>query len=818
MRFVCLVLVFSAALTGQKDLAGSARIRVSLEKLQTLGRVLHIAAHPDDENTALLALSARGWKYRTAYLSLTRGEGGQNLIGSEQGELMGVIRTQELLAARRIDGAEQLFTRAIDFGFSKTADETLTKWDRDKVLSDVVYHIRRFQPDVIVLRFSGTPRDGHGQHQASALLGKEAFEAAADGSKFPGLPPWRAKRLVLNVASFSPAMEKEAEALPAKITLDLGKYDPVLGYSYGEIAGTSRSQHRSQAMGWREDKGAQRNFFVVIGGDGAAKDLFDGIDTSWKRVAGSAPVAAALAKALREYDGTDAARIVPLLISARQELVKLSDRWVSDKLVELDELIAHCVGLFLDAGAPKYHVGAGRVVELRLSAMNRSAVPVTLESVAVEGDSVTSGKSLTAGVGVTELLTVKMPSIPTQPYWLARPRGEAMYDIPIQPALDNPDGPTALTAAFVLNLGGERITLVRPVVHRYVDRIYGELTRPLISVPDVVVRFSERGLLFPSRAARRVTVQVTAMEPNAKGTVRLGLPSGWVASPATQPFDLPSAGEQTTVPFMVAPPAGAATAVVTAVAEAGGKTYSTSMTSIEYPHITRQAVFAPAEATFVRADVQVSARRIGYVMGSGDDVPKALEQLGCEVILLSKDDLAQASTAKFDAIVTGVRAFNTRPDLRANAKQLFEYVAAGGRLIVQYNVMEGGFFGGNPKLLESIGPYPISINQGRVTEEDAQVEFNAAHPLLLAPNRIGKPDFDGWVQERGLYFAAKWDPKYETLFSMHDKGETGLKGGTLVARHGKGTYIFTPLSWFRQLPAGVPGAYRVFANFLSAQQ
>lgn len=817
MRLVCLF-AFSAVLTAQRDLAGSARIRVSLEKLQTLGRVLHIAAHPDDENTALLALSARGWKYRTAYLSLTRGEGGQNLIGSEQGELMGVIRTQELLAARRIDGAEQLFTRAIDFGFSKNAEETLTKWDREKVLSDVVYHIRRFQPDVIVLRFSGTPRDGHGQHQASALLGKEAFSAAADPARFPGLPAWQAKRLVLNVASFSPAMEKEAEALTEKITLDLGKYDPVLGYSFGEIAGASRSLHRSQAMGWREDKGAQRNFFVVIGGAAASKDLFEGIDTTWGRVPGSSAAAAALAKALREYDGADGARIVPSLIAARRELTKLSDRWAVEKLAELDELMAQCAGLFVDAGSSKYHAGAGRPIELRLSAINRSTVRVTLESVAVEGVSVNSGKPLVAGIGVTELLTVKTPTLPTQPYWLVRRRGEAMYDIPFQQALDNPDGPAALTATFTLNIEGERITLRRPVVHRYVDRIYGELTRPLVSVPDVTIRFTERGLLFPSRAARRVTVQITAMEANATGKVRLGMPAGWSASPAEESFDLKEPGEQTAVSFLVTPPNRAQSAVVTALASVGGATYSTSMTSIEYPHIPPQAVFAPAEATFVRADVQVSARRIGYVMGSGDEVPKALEQLGCEVILLTKDDLAQASTAKFDAIVTGVRAFNTRPDLRANAKQLFEYVAAGGRLIVQYNVMEGGFFGGNPKLLENIGPYPIAINQGRVTEEDAQVEFEASHPLLRAPNRIGKQDFDGWVQERGLYFAAKWDPKYETLFSMHDKGETALKGGTLFARHGKGTYIFTPLSWFRQLPAGVPGAYKIFANFLSANQ
>lgn len=810
-----LLALAALSLSAQPQLSGAARLRLQVEKLNRLGRVLYIAAHPDDENTAFLAFSARGWQYRTAYLSLTRGEGGQNLIGSEQGEWMGLIRTQELLAARRIDGAEQYFSRVIDFGFTKTSAETLQKWDREKVLGDVVYHIRRFQPDVIVLRFSGTPRDGHGQHQASSILGREAFAAAADPARFPDLgAPWQAKRLLLNLPSFTPAMLKESEALPDKLTLDIGVYDPVIGQSFGEIAGISRSQHRSQAMGWRQEPGQMREFFQVIGGAPAAKDFFDGIDTTWSRVPGSSKAAALLSQAALQLDDRAPHKIVPLLLQARRELNILTGPYVDEKRAAIDEAIAEAAGLFVDASATKYHALAGKPVDIALTAINRSALDATILSAEINGKVTAINKPLTRGRAVSEVVTTDMPAAPTQPYWLARPKSDAAYDIQDRRVLNQPDGPVALTAVFHLTVNGEPLDVTLPVRHRYVDRIYGELTRPVLAVPPAVVNIAEKAIIFPNKDAREVAVQVTAMAP-AKGDVKLAVPAGWSVQPATRAFAL-NAAEQQTVTFTVTPPAAEQTATLKAEVIVDGQSYGLGMTTVDYPHIPPQSAFTPAESKLVRVDVAITSKKIGYIMGSGDEVPRALEQLGCTVTLLTKDALAQDDLSKYDAIVAGVRAFNTRADVRANARRLHQYAEHGGTLVVQYNVMEGGFMGGNPKLLEGIGPYPITLSSGRVTVEDSQVEFTATHRLMQFPNKITNRDFAGWVQERGLYFASAFDPKYETLFLMHDPGEKPMNGGTLYAKHGKGAYVFTPLSWFRQLPAGVPGAYRIFANFLSA--
>jgi len=814
MRPLLLLAALSLALPAQPRLAGAARLRLQIEKLNRLGKVLHIAAHPDDENTAFLAFSARGWQFRTAYLSLTRGEGGQNLIGSEQGEWMGLIRTQELLAARRIDGAEQYFSRAIDFGFSKTAAETLAKWDREQVLADAVYVIRHFQPDIVVLRFSGTPRDGHGQHQASSLLGKEAFAAAADPKRFPGLgPAWQPKRLLLNLPAFTPAMVKEAEAAPNKLVLDVGVYDPVLGYSFGEIAGASRSQHRSQAMGWREEPGRMREYFLVLAGAPATKDLMEGIDTSWARVPGAAKAAALLQQAARELDDRAPHKIVPLLQQARRELAKLSHPLAKEKLADLNEAILDAAGLYFDVTSPKYHAVLGSNVDVVFTAINRGPLDVQFPTVHLNGRAIPVAKP---GPSISQIESLPIPATPTQPYWLARPKGETMYDIPDRAALLRPAGPVINdTTCFTAVINGEPQLVLRPVHHRYVDRLYGELTRPLLAVPPAVVKLADKAILFPNAQPREVAVQVTAMDANTEGTVSLKAPAGWRVAPASRPFRL-NAAEQQTLAFTVTPPAAEQTATLSAEATVAGKTYNLSMTTVDYPHIPPQSAFTPAEAKLVRANVAVSAKNVGYIMGSGDEVPRALEQLGCTVTILSKEALAAADLSKFDAIVTGVRAFNTRADVRANARRLHEYARNGGALVVQYNVMEGGFFGGNPKLLEGIGPYPISLSNARVTVEESPVEFNATHPILNAPNKITARDFDGWVQERGLYFASTWDPKYETLFQMNDPGEPSQKGSTLYAKTGRGAYVFTPLSWFRQLPAGVPGAYRIFANFLSA--
>jgi len=817
---------------GQRQLSGTPEIELALHKLNVLGSVLMIAAHPDDENTALLAYYARGRSVRTGYLSLTRGEGGQNLIGPEQGDLLGVIRTQELLAARRIDGAEQFFSRAIDFGYSKTADETLAKWGREKVLSDVVWVIRKFRPDVIILRFSGTPRDGHGQHQASALLGKEAFSAAADKNRFPEqlryVQTWQAKRLMWNVFSFTPEQEKEALAMPHKVGVDTGEFNPILGKSYNEIAGISRSQHRSQGMGAPERRGPSKNFLVTVEGPPADGTAFDGVDIGWGRVPGGEAVGRILAEAERTFEPEHPEKIIPLLLKARPLLVAIDDPWAKRKLEELDETLALCSGLWLDATADHYALVPGRPVEIQLTALNRSHASLDLRGYSadsphgsIDGVHNYGPHSLSYNQPVTVSLSWIVPAdCPySQPFWLRQTHKGDTYEIDDQQWVGLADTPPLLMAEFMLNFQGTNVTLKRPVQFRYVNPTEGELTRAVIVVPAVGINLPEPIEFFPNEGQKKVEIQVKANITKAAGALRLELPEGWHAEPASQPFQLPDADGEQALSFSITPPHAETQARLRAIAKLDGNEISTGMTVISYPHIPPQVLFPNADAKLVRADVKVTAHKVGYVMGAGDELPEALQQLGCEVTLLSERDLSGGNLGVFDAIVTGVRAYNVRTDLRANQDRLLEYVHNGGTLIVQYNVAEGGPFGGRKTgELAHVGPYPLQIGRGRVSVEEAPVKFLAADdPLLMSPNRISEKDFEGWIQERGLYFASEWDSHYHAILETHDPGEKPQEGGMLAARYGQGVYIFSAFSWFRELPAGVPGAFRIFANMLSAR-
>jgi LmbE family N-acetylglucosaminyl deacetylase len=808
----------------QRDISGSVRLWLTLEKLRTLGSALMIAAHPDDENTNLLAYLARGRKITAAYLSLTRGEGGQNLIGPEQGELLGVIRTQELLAARRIDGAEQFFTRAIDFGFSKSAEETLAKWGREAVLGDIVLAIRRFRPDVIVLVFSGTPRDGHGHHQASALLGKEAFFAAGDPSRFPEqlsrLKPWRAKRLVWNVFFWSEQQQRLAQETGGYVVVDPGDYDPVLGYSYTEIAGMSRSMHRSQGFGSPERRGSLKNYLVHVAGEPARSDLFEGVDTSWNRLPGGAPVAAILAEAARAFDPRAPEKVIPWLLKARPLVERIADPWAERKLAELDEALGLAAGLWLDASAERFQVVPGETFRVELTAVNRSPLPITLEEVRLEGVRGAPEVKLGKPLGYNELLrhtvSVALPEDQpySQPFWLRQPAGGALYALADAELANRPDPEPVLRARFRLRFGEPTIELVRPVAHRYVDRAVGELVRPLEVVPPVSVRLETAAIVFAEAQPKEIDAMVWSHTAGVRGQLRMEAPPGWRVEPPAAVFDLEGSGEELALRFKVSPPVAASSGTIRAVAVVGSREIESGAVTLRYPHIEPQTVSVPARARVVRTDIRTLARRVGYVMGAGDDVPAALRQLGCEVTLLESTDLARGDLDGFDAIVTGVRAFNVRADLRANFHRLLAYMERGGTLVVQYNVLP---FGGQGAGLDRIGPYPLRIGRGRVSVEEAPVRFlNPDHPLLRAPNPITAADFEGWVQERGLYFASEWDPRYEPLFESHDPGEGPLAGGTLIARYGRGAYVFTAYSWFRQLPAGVAGAYRIFANLLSA--
>ena len=822
-RFTTLLIVCSCsfALYAQERplAAGAAEVRAQLDRMKVLGGVLMIAAHPDDENTAVLAYFGRGRHYRAGYLSLTRGEGGQNLIGSEQGELMGVIRTQELLAARRLDGAQQFFTRAIDFGFSKTAAETLDKWGKNEVLGDVVWVIRQFQPDVIILRFSGTARDGHGHHQSSAILGKEAFDAAADPARFPEqlkyLKPWRAKRVLWNSFSFTREMEQEA-ARTARMTIDTGEYDPLLGYSYGEIAGMSRSMHRSQGMGAAERKGSMPNYFVTVAGEPGDGDPFTGVDTTWNRIPGGAAVASALDEADKAFDIRHTERILPALGKARTLIAAIDHPWARMKLAELDELTAAAAGVAVDAGASQWMATPGSDVQVQVRVVGRGPSQVVVESLDVQGlvEQRVDGKNAAAGANKPWMqsirVTVPAGTRPTQPYWLRAQQQGNLYAVADLQRRGEPDTQPLLRVRFHLKVDGVPVNVVRPVVNRYVDPVRGELWRPSVVVPPAAIEFAERSLLFPNAEARTVELSVHANSDQASGEVRPKAPPGWRVEPASRVYAIARAGVQVTLSFQVTPPATASVGELSVEGAHG-------MRTIAYDHIPPQTVFPPATLKVVRADVKSLARKIGYVMGAGDDVPQALRQWGAEVTLLSTDELSRGDLSRYDAIVTGVRAYNTRADLRSNQDRLLEYVNKGGTMVVQYNVATGGPFGRQSNELDRIGPYPLTVGRDRVTVEEAPLTpVKNDSPLLSAPNQIKPSDYDGWVQERGLYFASKWDEHYQPLWEAHDPGEKPSQGVTLWTRYGKGVYVFTPMSWFRQLPAGVPGAHRLFANIVSA--
>ncbi|MBI4893102.1 MAG: PIG-L family deacetylase [Acidobacteria bacterium] len=832
MRLRALVLSLLAALFAApapaefRRASGAPQLYQQIQRLRTVGSVLMIAAHPDDENTALLAWCAQRRMLRTGYLSLTRGEGGQNLIGDEQGDLLGVIRTQELLAARRIDGAEQFFSRAIDFGFSKTADETLAKWGRQQVLSDAVWVIRRFRPDVIILRFSGTPRDGHGHHQSSSLIGQEAFKLAADPSAFPEqlkyVQPWQARRILWNGFSFTRQQEQDLEKTPQRLMVDTGEYSPVLGMSYGELAGLSRSQHRSQGFGSAERKGALPNYLFHYGGEKAENDLFDGVDTSWNRIPGGAPVDRELAAAAAAYSIDAPEKTLPALLRARTLIAALNHPDARRKLAEIDETIALAAGLWLDLSAARPAVTPGSSVNLSLTAVLRGRTSARLDSVTLDGIAgapTFPAAALLPNQPHTAQAALKIPIDQplTQPIQLRHPRQGNLYNIPDPNDIGLAEAPPVLAARFRLTVDGAPIEITRPVENRYVDRVRGELTRPFIVVPAVSLRLSDTPLLFSTASPRQVSVEIKANSAAATGSVALAAPTGWTVTPAEAPFTLAETGQVATAAFTVTPPAASSQGDLRITARTNGQTWTTAATQLTYEHIPPQTILRQAAARVLRNDIHVSAKRAGYVMGAGDLVPEALRELGLEVTLLDSTALAQGDLSRFDVIVTGVRAWNVRDDLRAAHARLRDYIERGGTLVVQYNTLDG--FPGAPAsdTLKNIGPFPITISRDRTTVEEAPVTFLLPdHRLLQTPNHITSADFDNWVQERALYFPSQWAPEYQAILECHDPNEPARNGGLLYTRLGKGAYVFTSYVFFRQLPAGNPGAYRLFANLVSA--
>lgn len=814
------ILLFSLTISAQPaKTLDAAQLELAVKKLNVLGSVLYIAAHPDDENTAALAYFESGRLLRAGYCAMNRGSGGQNLIGNEQADELGLIRTQELLAARRIDGAEQFFTRAIDFGYSKNPEETFKIWDKQTILSDVVWIIRKFRPDVIITRFPDTGEGGHGHHTASAILAEEAFKLAGDPNSFPEqlkyVKTWQPKRLYWN--AWPQLLERKKEDLSKVLKIDLGSYNSLLGKSYTEIAAESRSMHKSQGFGVSAVRGEQWNYFKYVEGNSAGNDLFEGIDLSWNRVKGSERVSSILKEVEMEYDPDNPSASLPKLLTAYSELDKLNDDyWVPLKKKELLSVIQSAAGIWLDADADDYSFTPGDSAKITAGIVNRSGFPFKLTDISVSyksrldpiNQTLEQNKYLKSDVAV--ILPEDVPY--TQPYWLAKPHGKGTYNVDDQQMIGKPENDSPMKVSFNLTYNGTNITLSAPVQYHWTDPVHGEEYRPIVVTPPVSVNLSDKLYLFPDNKSKKIDVNLKSNRKDADGKLSLEIPDGWKVEPKEFSYSFRHKGDEGNFTFNVVPPAAPTETTLKAVAFEEGREISRGSITINYPHIPIQTIFPPAEAKLIRMDIKKIVDNIGYVMGSGDMIPEYLQQLGYNVKVLSDTDIDTMELAKFDAIVMGVRAYNTRERLSVSQPRLMNYVKEGGTLVVQYNTSFD-------LVVDNIGPFPLTLSHDRITVEDAPINFvNPALSLLNYPNKISQNDFENWVQERGLYFANKWDPGYKTVLSGNDPGETPLEGGMLCADYGKGVYIYTGYSWFRQIPAGVPGAFRIFVNMISAGQ
>ncbi len=785
-----------------------------------MGSVLYIAAHPDDENTELIAYLARGRDYRTAYLSLTRGDGGQNVLGPEFGDKLGVARTQELLAARRIDGGRQFFSRAIDFGFSKNYQETLNVWDKQEVLSDMVRIIREFRPDVIITRFSPVPGGTHGHHTSSSVLAIEAFKLAGDPDAFPeqGLPPWQAKRIFWNISSF----QRDRDNGTNRISINAGGKDSVSGETFADIAGQSRAMHKTQGFGaFRNlggNGGTRTESFQFLDGAPVTNDILDGVDTTWNRVPGGAEIGKSVDEIIAQFNPQDAAASVPALLKLRSQLATLpaKDPIVAERRVQLDRILQACLGLTTETTIVQAEVVPGEPMNLHHSVVIHSDIPVRWIGTHHAGLKVeftsASAVNLNPGQPSERDETLKLPAgTPlSQPYWLREEGTPGMFRVDNPALIGTPENAPAFPVEQVFEVGGQTLIVPDEPVQIATNFAGNEIRRRQDVIPPVSLKFTSEVELFSPGTSHRVEVEIVASRADSAGTLRLEAPAGWIVSPAKQAFNLKTVGEQKRFTFIVTAPAQLSTAKIIASAEIDGVRYRNQREEIFYPHIPRQLLQPLASMKAVSLDLAVRGKKVGYIPGAGDAVAEAIKQMGYDVTMLTADDLTTNRLKDFDAVVVGVRAFNVRTDLVARLPALFSFVESGGTLIEQYNRP------GNDLKTSQLAPYSLRLSGDRVTDENAAITFLAPeHPVLNTPNKITQADFAGWVQERGVYFPNQWDEHFTPILACNDADESPLKGGLLVAQYGKGWFVYTGLVFFRELPAGVPGAYRLFANSIS---
>jgi LmbE family N-acetylglucosaminyl deacetylase len=812
--FIFTLLGHFYSLQAQPQTWDAARIQLEMQKLNVVGTALYVAAHPDDENTRLITWLANEKKVRTAYISLTRGDGGQNLIGDEKGPLMGLIRTQELVEARKLDGGEQFFTRALDFGYSKTADETFEKWNKDSVLADLVFVIRKLKPDVVVNRFPPNARAGHGHHTASAILSREACEAAADSSRFPEsaalFGTWEPKRLFFNNSVWwNPNIAENSDQF---VTVNIGAYNPLLGKSYTEIAGESRSKHSSQGFGAAQARGHQLDYLEYVWGVPVVKDAFEAVNLGWTRVEGGKDIGKQIDKILKGYSPFQPQKSVDALIKLYFDIQKMPENHYKHyKLEQCKKLIAACAALRMEYLSAEPYAVVNDSLSVRTEVLSQSGYPIKLKRVVVEGESENLNLALGNQIEMVNF-KIKTPSTNTQPYWLVEDAQNNFFPVPQTAQRALPENLPFSQAQFVFDTKQGEITYSIPLQYKWVDPKTGENYRDVCVSPATTVHPEKNTLIFPNQKAKRVSI-IVRFRADAGSTLSLQalVPQGWSCKPASIDFENAKAGDIRFASFEVHPEKteNYSGKLRFLLKNSQGETPAYSLQEIDYPHIKPQVVMPLSEITLVSAPLQIRGEHIGYIEGAGDEIPEALRQMGFSVSNIDLQSATLQSLQAYSCIVMGVRAFNTQSELVSFKKVLDDYVHAGGTVVVQYNT--------NRALKpENIGPLPIALSRKRVTVEEAETEFlQVMHPLFHIPNKIEATDFDGWVQERGLYFADKWHSDCTPLIAWADPGEEKSDGALVLCHYGQGAWMYTGISFFRQLPAGVPGAYRLFANLVS---
>ena len=791
--------------------ATSAQIYHEIGQLKNLTNVLYLAAHPDDENTRLLAWLVNDQHIRTAYLSLTRGDGGQNILGSEQGAALGLIRTHELIEARKLDGAEQFFTRAIDFGFSKNYQETFKHWDQDLLTGDAVWVIRKFRPDVIICRFPPNEQAGHGHHAGSAIIGEKAFHAAGDSTKYPGqlkyYKPWQPKRILFNSFRFG----DRNTVTPDQFRLDVGQYSPLLGMGYGELAGISRSIHRSQGAGTPSTPGVQPEYFKLVAGEPITNSLFDGIDITWNRVR-RPEIGKAIEKIMATYDFRHPENSLPALFELREDIATVKNKyWRTQKLKELDEIILHASGLMAEVYARQPEAVAGDIVPFTLRVVSRSSVPVTLKNINWVNNDTIANLVMKADSLYTFERRISIPEETpyTEPYWLASSSDDgAHFKIPNDTILGYPEEPVTLNTVLTVAINGGEYSIPVPLSYKKLDPTRGDVIQNIRIVPPVTLEFTSGLFTTNPDGSLDISLRIHTLKDIKNGQLVL------YAGKKTKVLEHLNIAKGTDTTISVNYPAAELADnkddfYISSTLVEKGKAHMRTKHLIEYEHIPTLQYFTNSYTKVLHANWKTTAKRIGYIEGAGDHTATILRLAGLQVDILKETDIAANKLRKYDAILTGIRAINTEKRMAGWMSELLRYVQNGGTLVMQYNTLQD-------MATTKLGPYPIALSRERVTEEDATVEFiQPNHKILNHPNKITTADFEGWVQERGLYFPGKWDDKYQTILKMNDTGEEPLTGGTLYAQYGKGHYIYTPLSFSRQLPAGNKGAIRLMLNMLS---